>query len=570
MLRQKENKYWPVIFLLAIFFVSRTVCPEEGLSSSALAAKSLIPDDISALYLQMSANTRDLPSESKRDPFLALRDPLKGNHPQTENELKQALWFLVGTIDFFYSEGMSNILEDFLMIFERLKDKQNRKKYLRTFKLVHQFRRYFLSDAVYTGKLEKMYCKGSKQINPEEAEQMILNYLAAHSFHMKLVSALEKDVRAIYPDHPHLETGIAYVRKRMECFSDELKKRASALSLKLAQAEAYHDMPASAQLSGRFDIQGAFQALLNKIKSMFLVINIHDLPVEQEKEIVKSAEHVMEGHESYFRKDGKTPYFAHPMNVVRKLVEIFNITDPIAIQISLFHDVREENLPFYLDYMEKERRTLLSYKGKGDITAQAALIYRFEAVGCGIRLLSRIKKELKTTEMYEYTARLRDPKTAKNGFRIMNARQKQETYHRLRDSQELDPEVNTELKKLEKKDDDDEFIRLIQLIKMSDILANLEDPREFFADFNQKTFKKMMQYYIHGFIETSPYLTSMDKAAFYNEALRILRYQACPGAGGIPGGAQQAIRELQNLLQQTEVSPISSEWSPHPASSLAA
>jgi guanosine-3',5'-bis(diphosphate) 3'-pyrophosphohydrolase len=47
-------------------------------------------------------------------------------------------------------------------------------------------------------------------------------------------------------------------------------------------------------------------------------------------------------HLGQFRKDGRTPYIAHPMRVCLILREIFNINDPVAMCAALLHDAIEE------------------------------------------------------------------------------------------------------------------------------------------------------------------------------------------------------------------------------------
>jgi guanosine-3',5'-bis(diphosphate) 3'-pyrophosphohydrolase len=54
-------------------------------------------------------------------------------------------------------------------------------------------------------------------------------------------------------------------------------------------------------------------------------------------------------HLHQVRKDGRTPYIAHPVRVALTLVEVFRITDPAVIAAALLHDLIEDTTADYDD-----------------------------------------------------------------------------------------------------------------------------------------------------------------------------------------------------------------------------
>jgi guanosine-3',5'-bis(diphosphate) 3'-pyrophosphohydrolase len=54
-------------------------------------------------------------------------------------------------------------------------------------------------------------------------------------------------------------------------------------------------------------------------------------------------------HHGQFRKDGKTPYIAHPYRVAMTVRDVFNVDDPVALAAALLHDVLEDTTADYDD-----------------------------------------------------------------------------------------------------------------------------------------------------------------------------------------------------------------------------
>ena len=54
-------------------------------------------------------------------------------------------------------------------------------------------------------------------------------------------------------------------------------------------------------------------------------------------------------HQGQTRKDGKTPYIAHPFHVAMTVRDIFGVDDPVALAAALLHDVIEDATADYDD-----------------------------------------------------------------------------------------------------------------------------------------------------------------------------------------------------------------------------
>jgi len=63
----------------------------------------------------------------------------------------------------------------------------------------------------------------------------------------------------------------------------------------------------------------------------------------------RAASFAARAHHGQLRKDGKTPYFAHPARVCLVLREVFNIDDPVALCAALLHDTLEDTCTDYDD-----------------------------------------------------------------------------------------------------------------------------------------------------------------------------------------------------------------------------
>src|SRR5688572_21773059 len=54
-------------------------------------------------------------------------------------------------------------------------------------------------------------------------------------------------------------------------------------------------------------------------------------------------------HQGQVRKDGKTPYIAHPFRVAMTVRDVFGVDDPVAVAAALLHDVIEDTTADYDD-----------------------------------------------------------------------------------------------------------------------------------------------------------------------------------------------------------------------------
>lgn len=57
-------------------------------------------------------------------------------------------------------------------------------------------------------------------------------------------------------------------------------------------------------------------------------------------------------HHGQLRKDGKTPYIAHPFRVAMTVRDVFGVDDPVALAAALLHDVIEDTTADYDDVEE--------------------------------------------------------------------------------------------------------------------------------------------------------------------------------------------------------------------------
>jgi len=67
----------------------------------------------------------------------------------------------------------------------------------------------------------------------------------------------------------------------------------------------------------------------------------------------RAASYAARRHESQRRKDGQTPYVAHPFRVAMTLLLVFEIDDPVATCAALLHDVLEDTPADYDELYEQ-------------------------------------------------------------------------------------------------------------------------------------------------------------------------------------------------------------------------
>lgn len=58
-------------------------------------------------------------------------------------------------------------------------------------------------------------------------------------------------------------------------------------------------------------------------------------------------------HEEHYRKDGKTPYFSHPVRVAMTLMYVFGCHDAKALAAAMLHDTIEDSTTDYDDVAKR-------------------------------------------------------------------------------------------------------------------------------------------------------------------------------------------------------------------------
>jgi len=67
----------------------------------------------------------------------------------------------------------------------------------------------------------------------------------------------------------------------------------------------------------------------------------------------KAISHATRKHRNQFRKDGVTPYIAHPMRVMMVIRDVFGVDDEVVLAAAVLHDTIEDTTS---DYDEIEER----------------------------------------------------------------------------------------------------------------------------------------------------------------------------------------------------------------------
>lgn len=74
------------------------------------------------------------------------------------------------------------------------------------------------------------------------------------------------------------------------------------------------------------------------------------LPGDQ---LFEAASFAARAHRHQIRKDGHTPYFAHPFRVCLVVRQVFGIDDPKVLMAALLHDTIEDTTTDYDDLLER-------------------------------------------------------------------------------------------------------------------------------------------------------------------------------------------------------------------------
>ncbi len=197
-------------------------------------------------------------------------------------------------------------------------------------------------------------------------------------------------------------------------------------------------------------LEGEIEGLMDLIKEK------GSLSAEEERRLNETALTVMYAHKDQRRKDGQ-PYFVHQLEVAIALVELFGVTDPAILQIALLHDTREDEAKFYDDFRTFAHETIRRVENSEGRMAEKE---RVDETLLGVRMLSKLEgekyeKEFPTleTRQRETMRRLVYPKTAYD-----DGRPGSENWY------------------------NDDFIHDVQLIKLSDRIANMHSLSLLFTD----------------------------------------------------------------------------------------
>ncbi len=223
------------------------------------------------------------------------------------------------------------------------------------------------------------------------------------------------------------------------------------------------------------------------------------LDAGEEKNIRETAYWVIEAHKHQMREDRVTPQFVHTLDVTRTIVDKFNITDPLSIQISLLHDTREDQEAFYGNFkLILERDVEGSLRNNKDINL----------IRLGVRMLSKISLEKGGDK--EFYRRLVAPRS------IYNKNERPENA------------VSTRYDEYS-----DEFIHRVQLIKLAARIKITEDLKSLFKtglnlpDMQtrpSRSFAKILDSFIPEFVlNPKSLLTVEERNLFLESFLKTLR-----------------------------------------------
>ncbi|USN98133.1 MAG: bifunctional (p)ppGpp synthetase/guanosine-3',5'-bis(diphosphate) 3'-pyrophosphohydrolase [Phycisphaeraceae bacterium] len=85
----------------------------------------------------------------------------------------------------------------------------------------------------------------------------------------------------------------------------------------------------------------------------------------------RAASFAATAHEGQFRRDGRTPYAAHPSRVAMTVAAVFGCIDDEALAIAWLHDVIEDTTTDYEDLLDGFNRTIAD--GVAALSKNAAL-----------------------------------------------------------------------------------------------------------------------------------------------------------------------------------------------------
>src|SRR6478735_6818382 len=85
-----------------------------------------------------------------------------------------------------------------------------------------------------------------------------------------------------------------------------------------------------------------------------MLSDIREVSMADPNDIVfQAAAFAARKHEHQKRKDGKTPYFSHPVRVCLVVRQVFGFDDPRMLAAALLHDTIEDTTTDYDDIVER-------------------------------------------------------------------------------------------------------------------------------------------------------------------------------------------------------------------------
>ncbi|MFA7002237.1 MAG: hypothetical protein WC352_08850, partial [Candidatus Omnitrophota bacterium] len=275
--------------------------------------------------------------------------------------------------------------------------------------------------------------------------------------------------------------------------------------------------------NGAGKLAGAVDELIGHLREKRAALG-QPLTADEERNIRETALWALEAHKHQTRKDGVTPQFTHTLEVVRILIDEFNVTDPLALQIAFLHDAREDQAASY----QRIKQVL-----ETDVDGSLRNLSDINRIRLGVRMLTRLLGDQGGEP--EYYRRLADPRS------VYNKDTRADTAGNPRYSPYSDA-----------------FICQIQQIKLASQIASLRDLKNLFAiGLNAPNFanypaqvfyRRMQQWFLPLFLENPKNaLMPEDKSIFY-EAFRAVLEDAMADQDPMAEPLRRAALDFYALL----------------------
>lgn len=258
------------------------------------------------------------------------------------------------------------------------------------------------------------------------------------------------------------------------------------------------------------ELEQGIEGIINNIKQKRI------LQDWEEEDIRWTAGLCMDAHEGAMRVDGLNPYFSHPLEVTDELITTFDITDLVAIDISMMHDTRED-VRYAYEKIKKIMEQAIQLKGQDGIPTHEGRV-RFNLMRLGVRMLSNLY-ESEYSKEFEGMDHSESNKLLERYYLVRMVHPDIFYHKHLIDPEHYSPYGP-------------EFIRHVQLIKLSDRIVNTGDMLSLFAPeamhsfrgdtLPERTFKRTAEDFIPILVEPSLHLTNYDRKLFYDRVIGIL------------------------------------------------